>query len=140
MESTVLGSLVTQLPTVMGVTLFKLAFIGFMAGIVSGASLGLFFHNEEWLGGYNSFRRRLWRLGHISFFGIGIVNLLIALSYPHLAGVNFTVVTIGMLVATITMPLMCLLSGWKKPFRHFFFIPVLGFATGVGTILFQMGS
>ena len=133
-----LANSATRLPIVMGVTLFKLAFIGFMAGIVSGASLGLFFHNEEWLGGYNSFRRRLWRLGHISFFGIGIVNLLLALSQPYLATVDYNMVTIGMIIATITMPLMCLLSGWKKPFRHFFFIPVLGFATGIGTILFQM--
>ena len=133
-----LANSATQLPMVMGITLFKLAFIGFMAGIVSGAGLGLFFHNEEWLGGYNSFRRRLWRLGHISFFGIGIINLLLALSQPYLSNVDYSIVTIGMLIATITMPLMCLLSGWKKPFRHFFFIPVLGFATGIGTILFQM--
>ena len=30
------------------------------------------------MGGYGSFRRRLARLGHISFFGLGFLNLLLA--------------------------------------------------------------
>jgi hypothetical protein len=38
--------------------------------------LGLYFHDENWLGGYASFRRRMYRLAHIPFFGPGAVNLL----------------------------------------------------------------
>ena len=31
----------------------------------------------------------------------------------------------------ITMPTFCFLTAWKKPFRHFFFIPVTSVATGI---------
>ena len=44
--------------------------------------LGMFFHGENWLGGYASFKRRMYRLGHISFFGLGAVNMLFCLT-PH---------------------------------------------------------
>jgi hypothetical protein len=29
------------------------------------------------------------------------------------------------------MPTCCFLSAWRKPFRHLFFIPVTGVATGI---------
>src|SRR6476659_1498472 len=32
---------------------------GMLGGVVSGAVLGLFFHKDDWMGGYASFRRRL---------------------------------------------------------------------------------
>ena len=35
-------------------------------GVVSGATIGLFFHREAFLGGYDTWRRRLVRLGHPS--------------------------------------------------------------------------
>ena len=39
-----------------------------LAGVLSGMAMGLFFHQDGWLGGYGSFRRRLLRLGHIAFY------------------------------------------------------------------------
>ena len=36
----------------------------------------------------------------------------------------------------ITMPSICFLYAWIKPFRHFYFIPVLSAAAGIGVILF----
>ena len=51
------------------------AWIGMLAGCVAGALPGLFFDREAWLGGYASWRRRMIRLAHIAFFGIGIINL-----------------------------------------------------------------
>ncbi|HXR49058.1 MAG TPA: hypothetical protein VN784_16610, partial [Candidatus Limnocylindrales bacterium] len=53
-----------------------LAWLWILLGFVTGMALGLFFHHENWLGGYGSFKRRMYRLGHISFFGLGAVNLL----------------------------------------------------------------
>src|SRR6266436_1502559 len=52
------------------------AWSGILAGFVSGLLLGLFFHREDWLGGFGSFKRRLYRLAHISLFGLAIVNLM----------------------------------------------------------------
>jgi hypothetical protein len=45
--------------------------IAMLSGAAAGAALGLFFGRDDWAGGYASFRRRMLRLGHISFFGIG---------------------------------------------------------------------
>ena len=99
---------------------------GILAGVVSGALIGLFFHRDEWLGGYGSFRRRLMRLGHISFFGIGILNILFGLSRRRVAGEGEPVgVGASLVAAQALMPAVCFLTAWKKPFRHLFFLPVI---------------
>lgn len=111
---------------------------GFLGGVVSGAIMGLMFHRENWLGGYGSQPRRMVRLGHISFFGIGLINLFYALSLGPL-GVPTAAARVGsvaLLVALAMMPTVCFLTAWKKNFRHLFFIPVLSTATGIGVILF----
>ena len=100
--------------------------------------MGLLFHREDWLGGYGSSERRMVRLGHISFFGIGLINLFYALSLEPL-GVTAGAARLGsiaLLVALVTMPLNCFLCAWRKPFRHGFFIPVLSAAAGISVILF----
>ena len=51
------------------------AWVWILAGFLSGMVLGLRFHDDNWLGGYGSFKRRMHRLAHISFFGLGAVNL-----------------------------------------------------------------
>lgn len=111
--------------------------IGILAGVVSGAVIGLFFYREDWMGGYDSWRRRLTRLGHISFFGLGLLNLLFAataallpLSHPYLR-----VASVALLVGAVAMPVCCFLSAWRKPLRHLFPIPVLAVAVGVLAIL-----
>ncbi|MES2475968.1 MAG: hypothetical protein V4640_09315 [Verrucomicrobiota bacterium] len=111
---------------------------GFLGGVISGAIMGLLFHRENWLGGYGSQPRRMVRLGHISFFGIGLINLFYALSLAPL-GVPPAAARLGslaLLVALIMMPTVCFLTAWRKNCRHLFFIPVLSTAMGIGVILF----
>lgn len=102
-------------------------------GAVTGAIIGLFFHRDEWAGGYGSFRRRMMRLGHIAFFGIGFLNLMFGLTLQAmpLPETYISIASIGFIVAVIAMPLCCFLSAWHKPFRHMFPIPVLGVLAGV---------
>jgi hypothetical protein len=101
--------------------------IGVLGGVVSGAIIGLFFHREDWAGGYGSFPRRLLRLGHISFFGIGFLNFALALTFAavSLSPANVQVASYTMVAGAVTMPLLCFLTAWRKAFRHLFFIPVL---------------
>ena len=115
--------------------------LGMLCGAAAGALLGLRFHREEWLGGYGSFRRRLLRLGHIAFFGLGFLNLLFAFSvralpvsapYGQLAAASFV-------LAAVTMPLICFLAAWRPPFRHLFPIPVVGVLTGILSLLTGWG-
>lgn len=106
---------------------------GMLGGVLSGAALGLFFHRDAWMGGYGSFRRRLMRLGHISFFGLGFLNLLFAATH-HLAGLPeaWAAVAAGaLIVGAVAMPACCFLSAWRKPFRHLFAVPVTGVFTGI---------
>jgi hypothetical protein len=102
--------------------------IGVLGGVLSGAIIGLFFHREDWVGGYGSFARRMIRLGHISFFGIGFLNFALGLTFTavSVSASHMQVAAYAMVVGAITMPLLCFLTAWRKAFRHLFFIPVLG--------------
>lgn len=53
-----------------------LAWLWIAVGFVLGFIFGLNFHREEWLGGYTTLKRRLYRLAHISIFALAIINLL----------------------------------------------------------------
>ena len=109
-----------------------------LMGVLSGASIGLFFHIDDWVGGYASFRRRMLRLAHISFFGLGFINLLYGLTLQafQLPQSIVTVGSWGLIVGVITMPLCCYLTAWKTIFRHLFPVPVLGVATGIVAVLY----
>lgn len=113
--------------------MLRLAWAGMLAGVASGAVIGLFFHRDEWMGGYQSYRRRLTRLGHISFFGLGFINFLFALTHyalhldPRLAQWAAFAFTAG----ALSMPTCCFLSAWRKPLRLLFPIPVLSVAAGI---------
>jgi hypothetical protein len=111
--------------------------IGMFGGAISGAVLGLFFHDDQWLGGYGSFRRRLLRLGHIAFFGLGFVNVLCGLTLRALpiAADYAAAASGGLLLAAVAMPLCCFLAAWHKPLRHLFPIPVLGLFVGLAGLL-----
>lgn len=107
-------------------------------GALTGAIQGMFFHREDWMGGYASWPRRMTRLGHISFFGTAMINLgyalsVMALSIPHAR----VLVSWLLIIGAVAMPLVCYLSAYRKPFRHLFFIPVL--SLGLGITVFAIG-
>jgi len=114
-----------------------IGWIGVLGGVISGALIGLFFHNDTWMGGYGSYRRRLTRLGHISFFGLGFLNILFALSADklNLAPPYLSVASVALVVGAVAMPACCFLSAWRKPFRHLFPIPVTAVLVGIISLL-----
>lgn len=105
---------------------YAAGWIGISLGCVAGAVQGLFFHGQNWFGGYNSWTRRMLRLGHISLVGIGLLNLAFALTLNAL-GITEGALWPSRLLFTgaVTMPLVCYLSAFKSDFRHLFFIPAL---------------
>jgi len=111
--------------------------LGMLAGVLSGGIIGLFFYRDEWMGGYGSWRRRLTRLGHISFFGLGFLNLMFAATAGQLVlrPSYLQVASLGLLAGAITMPICCFLSAWRKPMRHLFPIPVVAVTVGIVAIL-----
>ena len=94
-------------------------------GLSSGAFIGLFFYDRDWLGGYASWRRRMLRLGHISFIGTGLLNLAYALTLGELTATDSLPLASWMFVlGGITMPLVCFLAAWKDALRRLFVVPV----------------
>lgn len=116
---------------------FTLGWISMLAGLVSGAAIGLYFHNEDWLGGYASYRRRMLRLGHLALFALGIINVLLALSTAAepVPDLNLKIASLGLAVGVVAMPTCCFLSAWRKALRHLFPIPVLAVLTGLLALL-----
>jgi hypothetical protein len=109
-----------------------LAWLWILLGFVSGMVLGLFFHGEDWLGGYGSFKRRMYRLGHISFFGLGAVNVLFCLTVQNflLAGALIRFASLAFMVGAIAMPLCCLVMAHFPKARMLFAVPVISLITG----------
>ena len=96
-----------------------------LAAFVSGALIGLRFHDESFLGGYASFPRRILRLGHIALAALGALNVLFSLCPSPAPGAwNTPWASKLWLTGAIAMPAVCFLTAWQKPFRNLFFIPV----------------
>jgi hypothetical protein len=103
-----------------------------LTAFITGAILGLFFHRDDFLGGYASFRRRIVRLGHIAMAALGMINVLYALSFPAPnASLEGQIASIAFVVGGVSMPAVCFLTGWKSFFRYIFFIPVASLIVGV---------
>ena len=109
-----------------------LAWLWILLGFVAGMVLGMFFHGENWLGGYGSFKRRMYRLGHISFLGLGVVNLLFCLTVQtfSLAGPFVTVASLAFIVGAISMPVCCVVMAHFPKAHLIFAVPVLSLITG----------
>jgi hypothetical protein len=119
-----------------------LAWLWILLGFISGMVLGMFFHREKWLGGYGSFKRRMYRLGHISFFGLGAVNLLFCLTVQNflLTGTLIHFASLALIVGAITMPLCCLVMAHFPKFRLFFSVPVASLVAGGVLILTEVAK
>jgi hypothetical protein len=116
-----------------------LAWLWILLGFVSGLLLGLFFHGEHWLGGYASFKRRLYRLGHISFFGLGAVNLLFYFTLNRFPVTDplAAIASWAFVVGAVTMPLCCGLMAHFPKARMLFAVPVLSLLAG-GALTLQL--
>lgn len=115
-----------------------------LAGFLTGAVSGLSFWREEWLGGYSSWRRRMVRLAHISFFGLGLINIAFALSLPPL-GLSAAAGALRwssplLIIGNVAMPTVCYLSAWRMSWRHLFAVPVASVMLGVILFLAAAGA
>ena len=117
-----------------------MAWLWILFGFLSGLGLGCFFHREDWLGGYGSFQRRMYRLAHISFFGLGFVNLGFYFTARVLPGPDpFLPLASGSFLAgAISMPLCCLLMAHLPCTRMLFAVPVLSLLLGGGLTMFMV--
>ena len=100
-----------------------LILLTFITGGLTGINFKFF--SEEWLGGYSGLRRRMYRLGHVSLFALGIVNLAFYFTARELGTTGFALqwASIGYVVGALTMPASCYLIPHYPALRGIFYIP-----------------
>lgn len=108
------------------------AWLWILLGFISGALMGMRFHGENWLGGYSSFPRRLYRLGHISFFGLGLINFLFAVTLRVFAihSGPFQLAGCAFVAGGVLMPICCVLMAHFPKLK-----PTALFAAPVSSLL-----
>ena len=116
------------------------AWVGILLGFLSGLVFGLFFHRENWLGGYGSFKRRMYRLAHISFFGLAVVNFMFFFTAQSIAGYPemMKAASVALIVGAISMPLCCLLMAHFPRTHLLFAVPVLSLLFGGTLTVFSL--
>ena len=117
-----------------------LAWLWILLGFISGLVMGMSFHRENWLGGYASFQRRMYRLGHISFFGLGGLNLMFCFTvrYFMLTGSMIHFASLAFVIGAITMPIGCaIMAGFPKA-TMIFSVPVVSLITGATLTILQL--
>ena len=116
-----------------------LAWLWILLGFLSGLGLGMKFQEENWLGGYSSLRRRMYRLAHISFFGLGAVNLLFHLSRESLGtGRGVDIASVLFALGAISMPVCCVLMAHFRRSKDLCAVPVLSLTAGGLLIIIQL--
>lgn len=111
--------------------------VSVLAGIALGVYMGGKFRDEEWLGGYGSFRRRMVRLAHVALAAIGILNIQFAQSLPRLqlsTGLK-TVASAALIAAAVLMPACCLWVARGSRRFEIFAAPVGCLAAGLILII-----
>jgi len=110
--------------------------VSILCGIVMGMGMGMFFDQEKWLGGYGSWARRMVRLGHVAFFGIGLLNIAYAATVKYLEWSQPPEICSRLLaVACALMPATCFLAAFDRRWRHGFAAPVICVLAGVVGVL-----
>jgi hypothetical protein len=114
-----------------------LGWSGILLGFLSGLVLGLGFHHENWLGGYGSHRRRLYRLAHISLFGLGAVNLMFGLTVGRLnaSGLMVAAASWAFVIGAVAMPICCVAMAHAPRIHALFAVPVVSLITGAVLML-----
>ena len=111
--------------------------VGALTGLILGIwSFGGPVPVPEWIGDYDTLSRRLLRLGHIAFFGLGILNIMLArhlgrsrrVSYPKRLALT------AMIFGNVFLPVTLIGASIFEPAKYLMSLPALAvsFALFVG--------
>lgn len=101
-------------------------------GAVTGMMMGFWSFDGPlpppgWLGEYGDTPRRLARLGHIAFFGLGILNVLLAseLRRSALGPRTKHLASIAMIFGNIFLPVLLFAAAAYRPLKYLLSVPIL---------------
>jgi hypothetical protein len=111
-------------------------------GILSGAIIGMNFRREDFLGGYNHWRRRLVRLGHIAFVGTGMLCVFLAgsLARYELGDQWERLAAWCMVIGAVGMPTCCAIAAFRPRMTGVFVVPVCGIGIAVTVMYLRLGA
>lgn len=110
-------------------------------GFLAGGLLGTGFDRAGFLGGYDSLRRRLLRLGHIALIALGVLNILFALSLERwgVGGVLVGVASWSLMAGALLMPSCCALVAYLPRAKPVFVLPIVTLLTGASITAVGLG-
>jgi hypothetical protein len=110
----------------------RVGWVSTCLGAATGLILGLWsfdgpFAVPAWLGEYDQTSRRLARLGHIAFFGLGILNLLLAyeLKRTTLGSLGRRTASWAMNFGNVFLPLTLFAAAVYRPLKYSMSVPAL---------------
>jgi hypothetical protein len=82
----------------------------------------------------------LYRLAHISCFGLGVVNLLFAVTARNWLGGGCltSFASLAFVIGALTMPVCCVLAAHFPKTRPLFAVPILNLLAGGMLVLIQL--
>lgn len=108
-----------------------IGFTSLLLGVATGMIIGLWSFGgplpvPESIGGYGELPRRFLRLGHIAFFGLGLINLAIA---GHCGRLNFSPTArrraLGLInLGNVGLPPLLLAATWQPALLYLMPVPV----------------
>jgi hypothetical protein len=123
----------------------RVGWVSACVGVATGMTMGLWSFDgplapPDWLGEYGDTARRLARLGHIAFFGLGILDILLAheLGRSALGPRGKGLASWAMILGNIFLPLTLFASAWYRPIKYAMGAPVL--AVFVALVLAAYGA
>jgi hypothetical protein len=103
----------------------RVGWISMAVGVGTGLILGMWSFDgpmavPEWLGEYGSTSRRLVRLGHIAWLGLGILDVLLANELPRLAlsPAMKRVASVAMAFGNVFLPLTLFAAGYSRAWKY----------------------
>jgi hypothetical protein len=101
-------------------------------GVAVGLVIGLWSFDgpmrpPAWIGEYADTSRRLVRLGHIAFIGLGLIDILIEreLERSALAPAARAVASWSMVVGNVLLPVTLFAAAAYRPFKYFMAVPAM---------------
>lgn len=114
-------------------------------GVTTGLVMGLWSFDgpvavPEWLGAYDATSRRLVRLGHIAFLGLGILDILLGRELPRLdlGDAAKRVASRAMIFGNVFLPITLFAAGMSPPLKYV--MPLPATAVFVALVLAAKGA